>query len=80
MIFSDDIKNRLVCMLDYLMARSAEFGGIAVSMQAIEVNGRMMYTVQIGTLGDSAEILLDSNDNERWLQIRNGKESEWRKV
>lgn len=80
MIFSEDIKNRMVSMIDYIMARSAEFGGIEVRMSSIKVDGATMFNVFLGTMDDGAEMFHYDQTNERWMKLWKGRESEWRKI
>lgn len=80
MIFSEDIKVRMISMLDYAMARSAEFGGVNIEIRAAKIEGKMLYKVFIGTPDDGAEMFFDSKDSARWLNLWKGKESEWRRV
>ena len=69
MKFTDNNKNRLIAMLDYVMARSAEFGGVEIAMTATRIDsGVMVYSAEIGSTADGVTISAASDRNDRWYR------------
>ena len=77
MTYSDDINNRLISMIDYLMARCREFDTV-IDMSAVVIDSRKMYRVTIGDHMDGVEMFFDERDGHRWSYYWNGRENEVR--
>lgn len=75
MKFTDDNKNRLIAMLDYVMARSTEFGGVEITMTATRIdNGVMVYSAEIGCSDDGVSISAVDDRKHRWYhEWQNGE-------
>lgn len=73
MTFTEDVKNRLTAMLDYTMARAAEFGAdVSMSARRLE-NGNISYHVLIGDINDGLSAR-QATDMSRWFcTYKNGR-------
>lgn len=70
MTLTDTMKNRLIAMIDYVMARSTEFGGVNISMQATEIgDGKMLYSAEIGCADDGVEMHYSPHRKHRWVRF-----------
>ena len=74
MKFTDDNKNRLIAMLDYVMDRSTEFG-VEISMTATRIDtGVMVYSAEIGCSDDGVSISAADDRKHRWYhEWQNGE-------
>lgn len=72
MTFTEDVKNRLTAMLDYTMARAAEFK-TEISMTATTLgDGSIFFSARIGTADDGASAQ-QTTDVPRWYSTyKNG--------
>lgn len=67
MKFTDNNKNRLIAMLDYVMARSTEFGGVEITMTATRIDsGVMVYSAEIGCSDDGVSVSAADDRKHRW--------------
>lgn len=75
MKFTDNNKNRLIDMLDYVMARSAEFGGVEITMTATLIDsGEMIYSAEIGCSDDGVSVYAADDWKHRWYhEWQNGE-------
>lgn len=70
MTFTDNMKNRMIAMIDYVMARSQEFGGVNISIQATDIgDGKMLYSAEIGCAEDGAEMFFSPERHHRWARL-----------
>lgn len=70
MTFTDNMKNRMIAMIDYVMARSQEFGGVNISIQATDIgDGKMLYSAEIGCTEDGAEMFFSPERLHRWVRF-----------
>lgn len=70
MTLTDSMKNRMIAMIDYVMARSQEFGGVNISMEATDIgDGITLYSAEIGCSDDGVEMHYSPKRHHRWVRL-----------
>lgn len=71
MTLTDDIKNRMIAMVDYIVARSVEFGGINIHLSIEDrKDGGMHACVEFGNIftdGVEYHRLTGTEDDRSWF-------------